>query len=76
MFYKDRDGLIGHHELKRILRHLGHNPTDAELQDLAYQMDAGTKIYEVQIYFSPTPLNFDIKSWFFTQNTIYFIQEN
>ena len=62
MFYKDRDGLIGHHELKRILRHLGHNPTDAELQDLAYQMDAGTKIYEVQIYFSPTPLNFDIKS--------------
>ena len=40
MFYKDRDGLIGHHELKRILRHLGHNPTDAELQDLAYQMDA------------------------------------
>ena len=44
MFCKDRDGLIGHHELKRILRHLGHNPTDAELQDLAYQMDAGTKI--------------------------------
>ena len=38
-FDTDRDGLIGTEELRRVLRHLGHNPTDAELQELAYAMD-------------------------------------
>ncbi len=38
-FDTDRDGLIGTEELRRVLRHLGQNPTDAELQDLAYAMD-------------------------------------
>ena len=38
-FDTDRDGLIGTQELRRVLRHLGQNPTDAELQDLAYAMD-------------------------------------
>ena len=33
-FDTDRDGLIGTEELRKVLRHLGHNPTDAELQGL------------------------------------------
>lgn len=35
----DNDGLIGTHELRQVLHHLGQNPTDADLQDLAYAMD-------------------------------------
>ena len=38
-FDTDKDGLIGTPELKNVLRFLGHNPTDAELQELAYAMD-------------------------------------
>ena len=38
-FDTDHDGLIGTPELKNVLRFLGHNPTDAELQELAYAMD-------------------------------------
>jgi calmodulin len=35
----DNDGLISTAELGRVLHTLGQNPTDAELQDLAYAMD-------------------------------------
>ena len=35
-FDTDRDGLIGTEELRKVLRHLGHNPTDAELQGLNF----------------------------------------
>ena len=38
-FDTDHDGVIGTPELKNVLRFLGHNPTDAELQELAYAMD-------------------------------------
>ena len=37
--FQNHDGLIGTPELKNVLRSLGHNPTDAELQELAYAMD-------------------------------------
>ena len=35
----DRDGFISTQELGQVLHTLGQNPTDAELQDLAYAMD-------------------------------------
>ena len=37
--FQNNDGIIGTPELKNVLRSLGHNPTDAELQELAYAMD-------------------------------------
>ena len=39
LFDTDNDGLIGTNELRRVLHYLGHNPTDVELQELAYAMD-------------------------------------
>ena len=36
---KDKDGLISTAELGQVLHTLGQNPTEAELQDLAYAMD-------------------------------------
>ena len=36
---KDKDGLISTTELGHVLHTLGQNPTEAELQDLAYAMD-------------------------------------
>ena len=38
-FDTDYDGLINTSELRNVLHYLGQNPTDAELQDLAYAMD-------------------------------------
>jgi hypothetical protein len=38
-FDLDNDGLIGTSELRQVLHFMGQNPTDAELQDLAYAMD-------------------------------------
>ena len=38
-FDTDNDGLINTIELRRVLHYLGQNPTDAELQELAYAMD-------------------------------------
>ena len=35
----DGDGLISTAELAKVLHSLGQNPTEAELQDLAYAMD-------------------------------------
>eukprot|EP00093_Oithona_nana_P006021 06021.XXX_42047_41514_1 [CDS] Oithona nana genome sequencing. len=35
----DKDGLINTDELRQVLHSLGQNPTDADLQDLAYAMD-------------------------------------
>ena len=32
----DKDGLINTDELRQVLHSLGQNPTDADLQDLAY----------------------------------------
>eukprot|EP00095_Tigriopus_kingsejongensis_P006271 maker-scaffold990_size72856-snap-gene-0.17 protein:Tk06271 transcript:maker-scaffold990_size72856-snap-gene-0.17-mRNA-1 annotation:"Calmodulin" len=36
---KDQDGFISTKELGQVLHNLGQNPTEAELQDLAYAMD-------------------------------------
>ena len=38
-FDTDNDGLINTIELRHVLHYLGQNPTDAELQELAYAMD-------------------------------------
>ena len=38
-FDEDNDGLINTPELRQVLHSMGQNPTDADLQDLAYAMD-------------------------------------
>ncbi len=38
-FDEDNDGLISTTELRQVLHSMGQNPTDADLQDLAYAMD-------------------------------------
>ena len=38
-FDTDNDGLINTIELRHVLHYLSQNPTDAELQELAYAMD-------------------------------------
>ena len=35
----DGDGLISTQQLGRVMHSLGQNPTEADLQDLAYAMD-------------------------------------
>lgn len=40
LFDKDGDGIITTKELQYVLRSLGQNPTDAELQDMINEVDA------------------------------------
>ena len=40
LFDKDRDGTITKKELGMVMRFLGQNPTEAELQDMVNKVDA------------------------------------
>uniref|UniRef100_A0A2C9K224 EF-hand domain-containing protein n=1 Tax=Biomphalaria glabrata TaxID=6526 RepID=A0A2C9K224_BIOGL len=40
LFDKDGDGKITYKELGTVMRTLGHNPTDSELQDMIQEVDA------------------------------------
>ena len=51
IFDKDGDGTISTKELGTVLRSLGQNPTEAELQDMITEVDANGKWHDIEQIF-------------------------
>ena len=51
IFDKDGDGTISTKELGTVLRSLGQNPTEAELQDMINEVDANGKWHDIEQIF-------------------------
>ena len=52
MFDKDGDGTISHKELGAVMRNLGQNPTEQELQEIINEVDADGKRVKVQSHWT------------------------
>ena len=54
LFDKDGDGTITTKELGTVMRSLGQNPTEAELQDMINEVDADGEL-ETQLFYKIIP---------------------